>query len=67
MMHDRSALPLTCTVHAPHCGDAAAELGAGQAERVADRPQQRRVRIDVERAALPLTVSVIAIVSISSS
>ena len=29
-------------------GDAAAELGAGQAERVAQHPQQRRVGLDID-------------------
>ena len=37
-------------------GDAAAVLGAGQADMLADRPQQRRVRIDVDCEAFPLIV-----------
>ena len=36
----------------PALGDAAAKLGACQAEGLADRPQERGVRIDVERAVL---------------
>ena len=45
-------MPSTCTVQAPHCGDAAAELGAGQAERIAQHPEQRRVRLDVDLMGL---------------
>ena len=39
-------------------GDAAAVLGAGEAEVLAHDPEQRRVRIDVDSRALPLTLSV---------
>ena len=43
--HERTASPSTCTVQAPQAADAAAELGAGQVEHVAQRPQQRQRRI----------------------
>ena len=42
--HERTGWPSRCTVQAPHRRHAAAELGAGQAELVAQDPQQRRVR-----------------------
>src|SRR5207244_284558 len=40
-------------------GDAAAELGAGEPERVTQHPEERRVGGDVDRFALPLTVKLI--------
>jgi hypothetical protein len=38
----------------PALGDAAAELGSGQAQRVAQYPQQRRIGLDVDGVLLPV-------------
>ena len=56
---ERTGLPSTCTVQAPHCADAAAELGAGEAEVVAQHPEQRRVGRLFDQASLPLTTNLI--------
>ncbi len=45
---ERIACPLTCTVQAPHCGDAAAEFRAGQPDLLAQDPEKRRLALDIE-------------------
>ena len=41
-------MPSTCTVQAPHCAMPQPNLVPVSADDVADRPEQRHVRIDVE-------------------
>ena len=42
---ERTGLPSTCTVQAPHCADAAAELRAGQARVLRARPTAAACRL----------------------
>ena len=56
VMQERVGRPPTCTVQAPHIADAAAELRAGQADVVADDPQQRSVVLDVDRHGAAIDV-----------
>jgi len=48
-----------CTVHARTAANAASELRAGQLEPLADHPQDRRARIDVNRLILPVYHTVV--------
>ena len=52
--HARTGWPSTCTVQAPHWRDAAAVLGAGERELVAQEPEQRHRGVAVERATRPV-------------
>jgi hypothetical protein len=53
-MQERIGAPLTWTVQASALGDAAAVLRAGQPELLAQHPEQRRVRIDVDVLGFPI-------------
>ena len=53
---ERTGSPSRCTVQAPHSADAAAELGAGQTEVVAQHPQQRRIGLDIHSRGLAIKV-----------
>ena len=46
--HERVAWPSTWTVHAPHSEAPQPVLGARQADRVAQAPEERRVGFDVQ-------------------
>ncbi len=48
----RIGSPSASTVQAPHKRHAATELGPGEAQRIAQHPEQRRVRIHVGAAFL---------------
>ena len=54
VMHDRVASPSMRTVQAPHDARAAAEFRPDHAEFVAQRPQERHVRLDVDRELPPV-------------
>jgi hypothetical protein len=45
----RVAAPLTCTVQAPQQPHATPVLGPGELQQVAEVPQQRHLRIAIER------------------
>ena len=63
-VHERTGRPFRWTVHAPR-GNAAAVLGAGQAERFAQHPEQRHLWFRSSVCAVPLTVTVMAMTSFS--
>ena len=48
-------MPLRWTVQAPHCAKAAAEMGIGEIEIVAQRVKQRHVRVRLDRVERPST------------
>ena len=47
-LHERTARPSTCTRAGAALPDAAAEFRAGQADVIADDPQQGRLRIGID-------------------
>jgi len=58
---DARARRLTVDVHGTGAAQrhAAAELGAGELQMIADGPQERHLRIDIQLAVSPFTVSLI--------
>ena len=54
MTQERTASPSTWTVQAPHSDDPAAELGPGEAEGVAEHPEQRGGRIGLHGSGSPV-------------